>query len=134
MARLLARTTPTPGGCWVSNFTPSQIYPHMRIDGEQVFVHVYSYNHHHGPVPEGSVVSHLCHTPRCWRPDHLTAESQSANLGRSPTRAAANAAKDRCPQGHRYDHVDPKGSRRCKQCHAQLQRKYRKAKGKKLSV
>jgi lambda repressor-like predicted transcriptional regulator len=39
--------------------------------------------------------------------------------------AAANDAKETCPQGHLYDTIDITGSRRCSTCTAAASRRYR---------
>lgn len=41
--------------------------------------------------------------------------------------AAANDAKDTCPQGHPYDTIDITGARRCSTCIAAASRRYRAA-------
>lgn len=33
-----------------------------------------------------------------------------------------NAAKTHCPKGHPYDHIDPRGARRCRRCQSRASR------------
>jgi len=42
--------------------------------------HKFSYELVHGQVPKGLVVDHICHEPRCVRPDHLRAVTVKQNL------------------------------------------------------
>lgn len=61
-----------------------------------VRAHVYSYELHHGPLPDGKLVMHSCDTPGCVRPDHLQAGTQVEN--RADCASKGRAAKGvRCP-------------------------------------
>ena len=53
-----------------------------------VLAHRFSYEHHHGPIPEGLVVDHVCGNRLCVNPAHLEAVSQSENVKRAWARAA----------------------------------------------
>jgi len=66
--------------CWISRATPSGIYARLTMGGKQILAHVASYIIHHGPVPEGKKVCHKCDTPRCVRPDHIEAKTNSQNM------------------------------------------------------
>lgn len=76
-------------GCWLWTASRSggrgqQKYGQFTylVDGKQrhVGAHVYSYELHHGPVPDGLEVMHSCHTKLCVRPDHLEAGTHSQNV------------------------------------------------------
>lgn len=64
-----------------------------------VRAHAFSYELHHGPVPEGNVVMHTCDTPGCVRPDHLLSGTQQdnradcVNKGRVASGTKTNVAK-----------------------------------------
>lgn len=62
--------------------------------------HVWSYEHYVGPIPRGLVLDHLCRVRHCVNPMHLEPVSVGENLLRGETRAAANAAKTHCQNGH----------------------------------
>lgn len=123
-------------GCWMwtgsgdrygyGTFTPAPGQP-------RYLVHRWSYEAHHGPIPEGMQVGHTCHDKavaegtceggtdcphrRCCNPAHLEAQTPSEN-----TLAQNHDARNRdaCPRGHPYTpdntYVDPKGKRRCREC------------------
>jgi hypothetical protein len=42
--------------------------------------HRYSYELANGPIPEGMVIDHICHSPSCVNPDHLRACTQKQNM------------------------------------------------------
>lgn len=72
--------------------------------------------------PSHLKLDHKCRNRRCVNPDHLRPVTQRTNIlcGTSP--AAENAAKRRCPRGHRY-RVRPDGrGRRCYKCEALARR------------
>jgi hypothetical protein len=123
-------------GCWLwtgqgdkdgyGYFTP---YPGSR----RWMAHVWSYEAHKGPVPEGMDVGHICHDRaviegtcdggtdcmhrRCTNPLHLEPQTRSEN-----TLAQKHYERNvtHCPKGHEYTpentYVDPKGKRRCREC------------------
>ena len=41
--------------------------------------HRLSYEKHHGPIPDGHVVRHLCHNPPCVDPNHLISGTPAQN-------------------------------------------------------
>lgn len=84
---------------------------------------------HHGPVPIGLQLDHLCRTKCCVNPAHLEPVTPSVNVKRgfSPKRARdigrlLRAAVTHCPHGHEYtpantyhkrDHRFPGVTSRC---------------------
>jgi hypothetical protein len=70
-----ARVDKSPGdGCWIWRPGPNGKYG--KIDrgvraGGQIMVHRFSYELHHGQIPDGTLVCHRCDTPKCVNPDHL---------------------------------------------------------------
>jgi hypothetical protein len=65
------------------------------------------------PAP-GKVVGHLCEIRNCVNPNHLTEQSQSANVRQYSDRIT------HCPKGHEYDekntYIRKNGSRKCREC------------------
>jgi HNH endonuclease len=48
--------------------------------------HVFSFELHHGPVPDGLNVLHACDNPPCVNPAHLSAGTQTENMGQMADR------------------------------------------------
>lgn len=121
-------------GCWIYGHGKLSTYPMIylgRKAGKKIGVsaHRLSYEWHKGPIPEGLVVDHLCHTPRCVNPAHLEAVTQRVNVvDRSSGNAGVNARKTHCHRGHALKGYNlargSKGERRCRQCHVITQRAY----------
>lgn len=101
-------------------------------EGKQAGAHILMYEHVNGPVPEGLELDHLCRVRHCVNPAHLEAVTHTENVRRGEA-GLHNPVKTHCPQGHAYDEVgfyviksDPRGDyRRCKQCHADKERRRR---------
>lgn len=66
--------------CWLWKGGKNQYGYGLFWNGSrQMYVHRFSYEIHHGPIPPGMVVNHLCLTKSCVRPDHLELLSQGDN-------------------------------------------------------
>lgn len=88
-------------GCWLYDGHQKRGYAHIRLDDYSLqYVHRFSYELHHGPIPEGMKVLHRCDTPLCVRPDHLWLGTQAANM-------ADMAVKGRASNGTTGRKVSP---------------------------
>lgn len=92
-------------GCWLwtGALSGSMGYGFMRrFPGEHAsykYAHRFSWEHHHGPVPDGMHVLHKCDIPTCVNPDHLFLGTLADNMrdckrkGRMPDRRGDNAGR-----------------------------------------
>ena len=101
--------------CWLWTGAISGGYGLMKAGADKRGAHVVSYELHHGPVPAGLTVDHLCHNGsgceagvdclhrRCVNPDHLEAIPGGENALRGEGVGAKHSRKTHCPQGHPYE-------------------------------
>jgi predicted CXXCH cytochrome family protein len=132
LARFLPRIVVVEGGCWYwlgAKKGSANAYGVFGVDGRQVYVHRWSYEHFVGEIPEGYDIDHLCRNPACCNPAHLEAVTHRENLRRGETFAAENARKTHCHRGHEFTeantYVTRTGSRICRRCHADHERNRR---------
>lgn len=67
-------------GCWEWLGSTGRGYGLLAYQGQRHSAHVLSWVLHHGDVPAGLCVMHLCDNPGCVRPDHLVLGTQAANM------------------------------------------------------
>lgn len=92
-------------------------YGRLTKHGRHLLAHRASYEFIVGPIPDGLVIDHLCRNTSCVHPGHLEPVTHAENI----RRGLAGGLKTQCKHGHDYTpentYVDPKGWRRCRQCH-----------------
>ena len=93
---------------------------------------------HHGPIPEGLEIDHLCRTTCCVNPAHLEPVTRSINTKRGinpKLTSDRHKAITHCPQGHEYTPENtllrprsghrPWSGRQCRACDRIRAAKYR---------
>lgn len=147
--RFMSKVRVLPNGCWewsgtLTSYGTGAGYGLFWLEGKNRPAHRVSWSWANGPIPDGAVLDHTCHSDsecsegtsclhrRCVNPDHLRPTSTRENLLAGRTRAAKNAAKTHCPQGHPYDDENTgtyrKGGsiiRRCRTCNREYARRKR---------
>ena len=90
-----------------------------------VLAHRAAWVYHHGQIPVGMTVDHLCKNKRCVKVDHLRLLENLENARRTSGR---DWPVGTCIRGHPNDlWVPKKGSRQgfCRECRREWQRTYR---------
>lgn len=96
------RATEDESGCWLwLGAVKSNGYGNVVVNRRTVMAHRYSWERHHGPIPDGLYVLHRCDVRRCVRPDHLflgtaaenTADMMRKGRQRSPIRRLDDAVR-----------------------------------------
>lgn len=126
---------PELGPCWVwASPDPESGYGRFwgtwRSEPKYTLAHRYSFELHGGVIPDGMVIDHLCRNRSCVNYGHLEPVTPTENTYRGEGLAPTNIAKTHCPGGHEYDllntYISPStGSRNCRICLADAQRRYR---------
>lgn len=69
------------GDCWLwrgSRYSTG--YGYLKFRGKVIYAHRFAWADAVGPIPDGSVIDHLCHEPPCVNPSHLRATSHTRNM------------------------------------------------------
>lgn len=68
----------TDTGCWEYK---GPRFAQVKAQGTNPLLgHRVSYEHHHGPIPEGMMVRHKCDNPPCVNPNHLEVGTHQDNM------------------------------------------------------
>ena len=127
--RMATHTVVMPNGCWLWTGAKTRNgYGHIKIDGKLVLAHRASYEMHFGPIPNDSVIDHICRVRDCTNPNHLEAVSFQENVLRGVSFAAENAKKTHCANGHEYTEdntiIRRGGGRDCRICQREAGKRY----------
>lgn len=123
-------------GCWVWTGPLSRGYGVVSCGaGNQRSAHIFVWEQHNGPVPDGLELDHKCRNPACVRPAHLEAVTHLVNVRRGDA-GINNARKTHCTQGHEFTTANTshtkQGFRQCRACarrsNREAQRRYRERK------
>jgi hypothetical protein len=133
MARFMAKVSKTDDGCWLwtARKLPSG-YGQFWFHGEKVYAHRWAYTYLGGmPLVPKMVIDHLCRNPSCVNPSHLEQVTNHENCVIRGTGANYETYRtDICKRGHSMaDAIVRPHGRRCRKCHNEEQRLYRRKKG-----
>lgn len=120
--RLLSGAVPEPNsGCWLWTGADNDTgYCQVWYNGKRRYVHRIAWEVWRGAIPDRMSIDHLCNTPRCINPDHLSVATQRENVLRSTTGVSAiNARKKTCKRSHALSGDNlliVNGTRQCRRC------------------
>jgi hypothetical protein len=119
---------------WTANVAPNG-YGCFYWQGRLERSHRWVWLNTVGPIPDGLVIDHRCHTDsdckgglylhrRCVNPRHMELVTMQENSRRAKEHrfglTAENAAKTHCSEGHEYNEANtyqrPTGGRSCRTC------------------
>lgn len=127
MERLMENVVVNERGCWV--FTGAKDpagYGRIGLGGRGTgtgLTHRVTYEHHHGAVPEGLDLDHLCRNRACCNPEHLEPVTRLVNVNRGLRGKGYGGTH--CKRGHEYTPENTghtKTQRYCRTCHRMADR------------
>ena len=69
-----------PDACWLwPHYVDPDGYGKVRVGGEIVSAHRFSYEYNVGPIRAGMLIDHACGTRSCFNPNHLRPVSKKGN-------------------------------------------------------
>src|SRR5205807_1016167 len=81
LVRIRGNYTVDPAsGCWTWGGAKRNGYGAIFVDGRTISTHRFSYEIHHGPIPLGLTLDHLCRNRACINPDHLEPVTRGVNV------------------------------------------------------
>lgn len=70
-----------PDACWLwQGKTDKDGYGTLKDGAKLLRAHRISFEFHKGPIPDGHLIRHSCHTPGCVNPRHLSAGTHLDNM------------------------------------------------------
>lgn len=122
-------------GCWewlASHDTRG--YGLFWLNGKWIGAHRYAYELIVGPIPEGLELDHLCRNKGCCNPAHTEPVTHRENSTRAVPfkRVVRGPRVTHCRNGHEYTPENTKlfrGSRSCRTCAQESNRRYRARRG-----
>lgn len=137
--RIMEKLVPQPNGCmhW-AGYIDHQGYGRVGYKGRRSTpLQQAVYDCFIGPLPQGMVPDHVCHTRdttcpggrsclhrRCGNPEHLEAVLSKENVRRGRSGSGTNSRKTHCHQGHEFSAANTylrpgkKIARICRTCDA----------------
>jgi hypothetical protein len=106
-------------------------YGVVSVEGKARRAHIVAWQEDNGrDLGEGMVLDHLCRTRACCNSGHLEEITQAENILRGANQSAEASFRETCKHGHPYTPENTFmsfGTRRCRQCHAEVVKAGREA-------
>lgn len=100
-------------------------YGNARYQGKSMGTHRLSWLLQKGAIPDGLMVLHTCHNPRCVNVDHLylgTVKDNARDMVQAGRGRNGTQGRTHCIRGHEFNeknsYTDKRGRRTCRPCHA----------------